>query len=92
MSLEMHTTLVTAAVLLISLAGGFGWMIHRMDASEIRLATRIEAVDEGLSRRIEAVDAKLSEQIFDARQDLTDVKVSVARRESPSRPPLILAR
>ncbi|PRI11924.1 hypothetical protein [Leucobacter massiliensis] len=44
MSAEAMTTLFTAICLLLALAGGFGWLVHRGDAAEQRLNAKIDAV------------------------------------------------
>lgn len=78
MSVEMITTLVGVVSMLLALAGGFGWMIHRMDSRmdsfEIRLGARIDTVEEKLGARIDKV---ASEQV--------ELKVAIARIEGPPR-------
>lgn len=48
MSAEMLTTLLTGLGLLLSFAGAFGWMIHRMDAIAHRLDARITSTRDEL--------------------------------------------
>ncbi|HCS61376.1 MAG TPA: hypothetical protein DIW46_08275 [Microbacterium sp.] len=48
MSAEMITTLVGIVSMLLALAGGFGWMIHRIDGVESKLGSRIDKVADEL--------------------------------------------
>jgi hypothetical protein len=74
MSIELITMLVGIVSILLSFAGAFGWMMHRMDArfasSEARLGNHLD---------------KLAERIDRVAGELVEVKVAVARVEGPSR-------
>lgn len=74
MSVEMITTLVGVVSMLLALAGGFGWMIHRMDGVEDKLGARIDGVERNLDARIDKVA-----------DELVEVKVAIARIEGPPR-------
>lgn len=98
----MMTTLIGVVSVLLTIAAGFGWMVHRMDALENRLVARIDGGDEKLVARVEKGDEKLgaridgleerlSVEIAEVRNDLNEVKVAVARLEGPSRPPLMMS-
>lgn len=54
MSVETITMLVSTVSILLALAGGFGWMIHRMDS-------RIDSVESKLGARIDRVADELVE-------------------------------
>ncbi|HWL60768.1 MAG TPA: hypothetical protein VNQ48_07775 [Microbacteriaceae bacterium] len=89
MSVETITTVISAAALLLSFFGAFGWMIRRMDAMEVRLeqrlGARIDGGDEKLSTRIDTLDEKLTARIDGVERELVEVKISVARLEGPPR-------
>lgn len=105
MPIEVLTTILTAVALLLSFAGGFAWMITRFDQRldhglghlETKLTSRIDGVEARLSHRIDDVEARLTSRIdgVEARlerveSDVTEIKVTIARWEGPSRPPLLL--
>lgn len=105
MPIELLTTNLTAVALLLSFAGGFAWMITRFDQRldhglghlETKLTSRIDGVEARLSHRIDDVEARLTSRIdgVEARlerveSDVTEIKVTIARWEGPSRPPLLL--
>lgn len=107
MPIEVLTTILTAVALLLSFAGGFAWMITRFDQRldhglghlEGKLTSRIDGVEARLSHRIDDVEARLTSRIdgVDARlerveSDVTEIKVTIARWEGPSRPPLLLLK
>ena len=96
MSVEMITTLVGIVSILLALAGGFGWMIHRIDGVERKLGTRIDGVDNNLRSRIDGVERKLESRIDGVENnlgsridkvadELVEVKVAIARIEGPPR-------
>lgn len=81
MSAESITTIVGIVVLLLALASGFGWMIHRMDG-------RLTETRTDLSGQISDLRTELRGEIADVRQDVSEVQrglnavqVSVARLE-----------
>lgn len=78
MSVETITMLVGIVSILLALAGGFGWMVHRMDSTssslESRLGARIDSVEKNLGARIDKVS-----------DELVEVKIAVARFEGPPR-------
>lgn len=78
MSVEMITTLVGIVSILLAFAGGFGWLVHRMDA-------RIDGVGEKLGARIDGVEEKLGARIDKVAGELVEVKVAIARIEGPPR-------
>lgn len=89
MSVEMITTLVGVVSILLALAGGFGWMIHRMDSRmdscESRLGARIDDVETKLGARIDAVEEKLGARIDKVASEQVELKVAIARIEGPPR-------
>lgn len=89
MSVEMITTLVGVVSILLAFAGGFGWMIHRMDARldrvEGKLSARIEALDGKQSARSDALEASLGARIDKLADEVVEVKIAVARIEGPPR-------
>ncbi|MEW1976687.1 hypothetical protein AB0301_16655 [Microbacterium profundi] len=89
MSVEMITTLVGVVSMLLALAGGFGWMIHRMDSRvdsfEIRLGARIDDVETKLGARIDSVEEKLGARIDKVANEQVELKVAIARIEGPPR-------
>ncbi|GAB3630756.1 hypothetical protein GCM10027421_01090 [Microbacterium shaanxiense] len=100
MSVEMITTLVGVVSMLLALAGGFGWMIHRMDSRmdscesrlgariddvETKLGARIDAVEEKLGARIDTVEEKLGARIDKVASEQVELKVAIARIEGPPR-------
>ena len=81
MSVDTITMLVGIASILLALAGGFGWMIHRMDTTssslESKLGARIDAVDaridtveRNLGARIDSVERNLGARIDTAERNL----------------------
>lgn len=81
MPVEIVTTLASAATMLIALAGGFGWLITRMDA-------RFAAQDARLDARFDRVDAridKLEARAGEVEHQLSEVKIAVARLEGPQK-------
>lgn len=85
MSVETITMLVSAVSILLALAAGFGWMIHRMDSRlddvENRLGTRIEKVADELAD----VENRLGARFDKVADELVEVKVAIARIEGPPR-------
>lgn len=80
MSAEVITTICSALGLLITLAGGFAWVLHRIDKVDERLSARIDGVEDRLNNRIDGLHG-----------ELTEVKIAVARLEGPG-PRLTLPR
>lgn len=74
MSIEMITTLIGVVSILLALAGGFGWMVHRMD-------TRIDAVRTDFDARFDRLDARVDRMS----DELVEVKIAIARVEGPPR-------
>ena len=72
MSVETITIIASVAGMFFALAAGFGWMVHRMDRLEHRLSAQIDDTRTGLTSRIDRVE-----------QEITEVKVAVARLEGP---------
>lgn len=96
MSVDTIAMLVGIASILLALAGGFGWMIHRMDSTssslESKLGARIDAVDarietveRNLGARIDTVERNLGARIDKINDELVEVKIAVARFEGPPR-------
>jgi hypothetical protein len=81
MSVEMITTIVGVVSMLLALAGGFGWMIHRFDA-------RLDGVESKLAARIDGDEDKLGARIDKVSEELVEVKVAIARIEGPPRNPV----
>ena len=82
MSTEVLAIVLSAIGVALTITTGLfaagAWMVRRID-------DRIDAVDEKLSTRIDAVDEKLSSRIDAVADDVTDLKISVARLEGPPR-------
>lgn len=96
MPVEVITTILAAVTMLLSLAGGFAWMITHFDRQlgqlDTKLSGRIDRVEAGLSRRIDDVEANLSGHIDRVGSEVTEIKVTIARWEGPARPPLLLRK
>jgi hypothetical protein len=81
MSVETITMLGSPVSILLALAGGFGWMIHRMDS-------RIDSVESRLGARIDSVDVRidgLGARLDRVADELVEVKIAVARIEGTPR-------
>lgn len=74
MSVETITMVVGIVSMLLALAGGFGWVIRRMDA-------RIDASEQKFSARIDSLEGKVDR----VATELVEVKIAVARIEGPPR-------
>ena len=72
MSVETITIIASVAGMFFALAVGFGWIVHRMDRLEIRLSAKVDDTRGELGARIDRVE-----------QEITEVKVAVARLEGP---------
>lgn len=96
MSNETLAVILSALGLLVTLGGGaaagLAWVGRRIDAVDTKLTDKIDALDSKLSSRIDAVDTKLSGRIDGLQDDVTNIKIAVARLEGRSRPPLMLTR
>ena len=90
-SIDALATVISFAGLLVALAGGFGWMIRRMDAMSQRLDDRIDQqgrllndkIDQQgrlLADKIDEVDHRLGDKIDGVRTDLGD-KIEAMGRE-----------
>ncbi len=89
MSVETLTIVVSALGIVLtlgaSLFAGSAWVVRRMDGMELRLIDRMDAGDEKLGARIDAVDLKLTTRIDALAGEVTEVKISIARLEGPTR-------
>ncbi|WP_337001469.1 MULTISPECIES: hypothetical protein [unclassified Microbacterium] len=89
MSTEVVAIVVSAIGVVLTLGTSFiaagAWMVRRLD-------DRIDGLDHKLSTRIDAVDEKLSTRIDAVASDVTELKISVARLESPPRHLLTASR
>ncbi|GAA3900754.1 hypothetical protein [Microbacterium invictum] len=78
MSLEIITTVISAAALLLTMIGmfigGFAWVIRRVDV-------RIGRGEDRLGERIDG----LGERIGGVERELVEVKIGIARIEGPPR-------
>ena len=74
MSVETITMVVGIVSMLLALAGGFGWVIRRMDA-------RIDSSEQKFSARIDSLEGKVDR----VATELVEVKIAVARIEGPPR-------
>lgn len=74
MSVETITILIVIGSLLLALAGGFGWMIHRMDGIAKDLGSRMDRMGNDLGSRMDRMG-----------DDLVEVKIAIARVEGPPR-------
>ncbi|RGE18863.1 hypothetical protein [Leucobacter sp. wl10] len=85
MSNETIAVILSALGLLVTLGGGaaagLAWVVRRIDALDMKLSTRIDEVQMKLSARIDQVE-----------RDVTEVKITVARIDGRSQPPLMLTR
>ncbi len=88
MSAETFAVVLSAVGIVLSLGtamlAGFAWCVRRIDAVDTTLTARIDAVDAKLTARIDAVDAKLTARIDAVADDVTELKISVARLEGPA--------
>lgn len=89
MSAETFAVVLSAVGIVLSLGtamlAGFAWCVRRIDAVETKLTTRIDAVETKLTTRIDAVETKLTACIEAVAEDVTELKISVARIEGPAR-------
>lgn len=83
MSVETITIIASVAGMFFALAAGFGWMVHRMDRLEIRLSAKIDDTRTELSARVDDTRGELGTRIDRVEQEITEVKVAVARLEGP---------
>lgn len=78
MSVETLTIVISAIGIVLtlgaSLFAGFAWMVRRIDAVDTKLTARIDAVEEKLGARIDALA-----------DEVTGVKIAIARLEGPPR-------
>jgi len=80
---DILATILSAVGVLLAMAGGFGWVIARLDS---RLDSGLSGLEQRLSTRIDV----LSEEVGGLRGDVAELKVAVARLEGPARPPLLM--
>ncbi|MBY6060291.1 response regulator [Microbacterium esteraromaticum] len=96
MSTETITILIGIASLLLALAGGFGWMVHRMDRIGAELNGRMDRMGAELNGRMDRMGAELNGRMdrmsaeLNGRMDrmsdeLVEVKIAIARVEGPPR-------
>ncbi|REJ07233.1 hypothetical protein DY023_04385 [Microbacterium bovistercoris] len=93
MSGELIAVIGLGVTMLTALAGGFGWVVHRIDRVESRI-DRVDAKVDRVDARIDRVDARidtLSDKIDALGGELTELKVEVARWTGP-KSPFIAAR
>ncbi len=72
MSVETIAIVISAAALLLSFFGAFGWLVRRSDAGQQQLRGEIAALDGKLSGQIATLDDKLSTRIDAVEQRLGD--------------------
>ncbi|WP_350351034.1 hypothetical protein ABS642_16890 [Microbacterium sp. A8/3-1] len=81
-SAETLTIVISAIGIVLtlgaSLFAGFAWMVRHIDE-------RIDAVDKKLSARIDSVEEKLGARIDALADEVTGVKIAIARLEGPPR-------
>jgi len=94
MSAESITTIVGIVGLLLALASGFEWMIHRMDGRLTETRTDLTGQIADVRQDVSEVQRGLNAvQVSVARLEVSvaGVEASVARLEGPPRPQLILS-
>jgi peptidoglycan hydrolase CwlO-like protein len=101
MSPELIATVSVGVTMVIGMFSGFAWMIQRIDRGDERLETSITSRIDRLDNRIDKLDNridkldnridKLDNRIDGLTQELTDVKITIARLEGPP-PRLALSR
>ncbi|UWF77879.1 MULTISPECIES: hypothetical protein [Microbacterium] len=95
MSEELVTIISALVTLGVGMFAGFAWVIHRMDARfasfNDKFTAEIKSVDEKLTGEIRALDEKFTGRFDAVKDELTEVKIAVARIEGPPRH-LITAR
>lgn len=74
MSTETITILIGFASLLLALASGFGWMVHRMDG-----------IAKDANGRMDRMGAELNGRMDRMGGELVEIKVAIARVEGPPR-------
>ncbi|REJ07823.1 response regulator [Microbacterium bovistercoris] len=87
MSPELVATLSVGVTMVIGMFSGFAWMIQRSDRGDDRLEASINARIDKLDSRVD----KLDNRIDALTQELTEVKITIARLEGPP-PRLALSR
>lgn len=93
MSAETLTIVISAIGIVLtlgaSLFAGFAWMVRhideRIDTVDKKLSARIDAVEEKLKARIDSVEEKLGARIDAVADEVTGVKIAIARLEGPPR-------
>ena len=94
MSAEVIAIVAAFATLGIGMFAGFAWLIRRIDGLDQKLTTRIDGMDqkltaridgveEKLTARIDGVDQRLGGRIDGVKDELTEVKIALARIEPP---------
>ncbi|MFF7293999.1 hypothetical protein ACFY9N_15840 [Microbacterium sp. NPDC008134] len=85
MSAETFAIVLSAIGVVLTLGttmlAGFAWCVRRIDAVDTTLTARIDAVDMKLTTRID----KLTTRIDAVADDVTELKIAVARFEGPAR-------
>lgn len=84
MSAETIAVIISAASLLLSFFGAFGWLIHRMDARFDRVDERFHRIDQRFDRVSEQFD-RVGERIDQLQREVVEVKIGLARIEGPER-------
>src|SRR5690606_29284909 len=79
-STDVVTMLASLVTILVALFGGFAWMIRRMDAGFAAQDARFEARFAAQDARFDRVDDRLGR----VEQELTEVKIAIARLEGPT--------
>ncbi|XRD70174.1 response regulator [Microbacterium esteraromaticum] len=85
MSVDSITILIGIASVLLAIAGGFGWMIHRMDGIARDLDARMDRMSAGLDARVERMSDELGARMDRMSDELVEVKIAIARVEGPPR-------
>jgi hypothetical protein len=80
MSPEVIATLTSGAMLLVSIIGGFGWMVRRIDAFDARAETRTVLLEEKLTRRMDALEARADQRLSEVDDRLTQVERRLVER------------
>jgi hypothetical protein len=83
-SVETIAIIISVVTMLIALAGGFGWMVQRMDTRFAEVNARFGEVNDRfgeVNERLAEVNARI-DRIAD---EVVEVKVAVARLEGPQR-------
>ncbi|MDT0202765.1 hypothetical protein [Nocardioides sp. AE5] len=86
MSAEVITTLGSMLGMLMTVVGGFAWMIQRTDRLRDDMHAQFAKVDAQFAKtheRIDRVRSEIQAELAEVKAEVTAVKIAVARLEGP---------